>query len=167
MSTLVLNPPLEPGSRERGLAAVGIVVLLLIAVAITRHMLSGHTTVYESRVWLAIHMATVIPALPLGAFVLVRRKGDRLHRITGRIWAALMMATALSSFGLTGMIGHLGPIHILSVLTIVAMPRAILAARSGKIAAHRRGVTIVYASMVIAGFFTFLPGRILGNWLFG
>jgi len=167
MSTVVLNPPLDPQKRDRALAAVGIVVLLLLAVAITRHVLSGHPTVYENKVWLALHMATVIPALPLGAFVLVRRKGDALHKLTGRIWAGLMVATALSSFGLTGMMGHLSPIHLLSVLTLVAMPRAILAARSGRIAAHRRGMTIVYASMVVAGFFTFLPTRLLGAWLYG
>jgi uncharacterized membrane protein len=74
---------------------------------------------------------------------------------------------ALSSFGLTGMFGHLGPIHILSLAVIVGVPRAIWLARSGNIRGHVRGMAILYGSTLLAALFAFLPGRVLGAWLFG
>ncbi len=33
-----------------------------------------------------IHVAAAVIAFALGGFVLFRRKGDRLHRIGGKIW---------------------------------------------------------------------------------
>jgi uncharacterized membrane protein len=106
----------------------------------------------------------VIPALPVGAYVLLRRKGDKAHRTAGRIWGGLMMVAALSSFGLPG---GLGLIHGLSVLVLVMIPRGILQARRGDIAAHRRTMSLTYLSLAVAGMFTLLPGRLLGSWLFG
>jgi uncharacterized membrane protein len=149
------------------LIAGAALVSALILTATARHLTIGAPTVADPSVWLPVHVAAAVPSIPLGAWVLLRRKGDRLHKLLGRIWAGLMMVAALSSFGLTGMLGHLGPIHILSVLVVVGVPRAIWAARSGRIQAHVRGMTIMFASTVAAGLFTFLPGRMLGMWLFG
>jgi uncharacterized membrane protein len=78
-----------------------------------------------------------------------------------------MLAAALTSFGVTELTGTLSPIHLLSLVTLVGIPRAIVAARRGRIAAHRRGMTIIYAALVIAGYFTLLPMRLIGGWLFG
>ena len=39
--------------------------------------------------------------------------------------------------------------------------------QNGRIAAHRRVMTGVYIGLVSAGLFVFLPGRLLGSWLFG
>jgi uncharacterized membrane protein len=103
----------------------------------------------------------------LGAYVLLHRKGDARHKLLGRVWAFLMLATALSSFGLTGLTGNYSPIHLLSILVLISLPRAIWDARRGRIARHRRTMTILYASLVVAGLFTFLPGRLFGIWLFG
>ncbi|MFC6621851.1 DUF2306 domain-containing protein [Novosphingobium panipatense] len=114
--------------------------------------------------WLTLHLLSVIPALPVGAYVLLRRKGDKAHRTAGRIWGGLMMVAALSSFGLPG---GLGLIHGLSVLVLVMIPRGILQARRGNIAAHRRTMSLTYLSLAVAGMFTLLPGRLLGSWLFG
>ncbi|MFC3214510.1 DUF2306 domain-containing protein [Novosphingobium panipatense] len=75
-----------------------------------------------------------------------------------------MMVAALSSFGLPG---GLGLIHGLSVLVLVMIPRGILQARRGNIAAHRRTMSLTYLSLAVAGMFTLLPGRLLGSWLFG
>ena len=116
---------------------------------------------------LAVHLATVLPAVPLGAYVLWGRKGDARHRLLGRIWAMLMVVTALSSFGLRGLTGQFSLIHLLSLLTLVAIPRAIWQARRGNIKAHRRTMRNVYIGLLVAGLFAFLPGRILGTALFG
>jgi len=114
---------------------------------------------------LLIHLATVLPALPLGAYVLLRPKGGRMHRMLGRIWAALMVITAISSFWL-GTEG-ISLIHIFSVVTLVSVPLAIYRIRRGDVNGHRRAMTNVYIGLVVAGFFSFAPGRLLETWLFG
>jgi uncharacterized membrane protein len=114
---------------------------------------------------LLIHLATVLPALPLGAYVLLRPKGGRLHRMLGRIWAGLMVTTAISSFWLGD--EGLSFIHIFAVVTLVSIPLAVYRIRRGDVKGHRRAMTNVYIGLVVAGFFSFAPGRLLETWLFG
>jgi len=45
-----------------------------------------------------IHVAAVIPAAVLGAYLLLKPKGTSRHRLLGKIWLSLMLVTALSSF---------------------------------------------------------------------
>lgn len=154
--------------RERWIAGAAAAVTSLFAVAVARRLGAGASITAGLSPWLMVHLLTVVPAVPLGGWLLARRgKGDRAHRLLGRLWAVLMMAGALSSFGLTGMLGHLGPIHILSAMVVGGVPLAVARAIRGDIARHRRGMTIMVASSVAAGFFAFLPGRLLGAWLFG
>lgn len=122
----------------------------------------------ENTPWaLAIHVGTVVPALFLGAPILLMKKGTALHKALGRIWATLMMTTAISSFWLTGLTGGVGPIHIFSVVTLVSIPWAIYNIRKGNIIAHQRAMTGPYIGLFIAGLFSFLPGRLMGNLAFG
>lgn len=116
------------------------------------------------------HTLAAFLALGLGAFQLYARKGGQRHRMTGYIWASLMMLIALSSFFINHirMIGPFSPIHILSIVTLIGVPRAILAARRGNYAAHQRGMKIVFWSALVgAGLFTLLPERIMGQVFFG
>lgn len=116
---------------------------------------------------LYIHLFTVIPAIPLGAVVLWRTKGGRIHRLLGRIWGALMMVTAASSFWLQSLSGGLSFIHLFSVLTLVSIPLAVWNARRGNIRAHRNAMRGVYAGLIAAGLLAVVPGRTLGTLLFG
>jgi uncharacterized membrane protein len=64
--------------------------------------------------------------------------------------------------------GHLSVIHILSAWTLIVVPVIVFAARSGNIVRHRRSVRgMVIGALLIAGFFTLPPFRMLGQWLFG
>lgn len=156
----------------RALVLMGAGVLMLaLTVALARLVVDPQRAaldIHSPALALAVHLACVVPAVPLGAFVLLRRKGDALHKALGRVWAFLMMGTALSSFGLTGLgAGAFSPIHLLSVLTLVTLPLAVIDARRGRIAAHRRTMVIIYVSMLVAGAFAFVPGRLLSQWLAG
>ncbi len=153
---------------ERAILALALLLMMLLAAAMLRQGLRGGGAFLPRThtIWLVVHLAAVLPAVPLGAYLLWARKGDRLHRLLGRAWGLLMMATALSSFGLRAS-GHLGWIHLLALVTLIAVPRAVLLAVRGRIAEHRVAMLRVYLSLVVAGFFTFLPGRLLGAWLFG
>ena len=145
-------------------AALGTLVFMAAAQMIS----GGQTRGYGDAPWaLAIHVGTVVPALFLGAPILLMKKGTRLHKVLGRIWATLMMTTAVSSFWLTGLTGGIGPIHIFSVTTLLSIPWAIYNARKGNFIAHQRAMTGPYIGLFIAGLFSFLPGRMMGNLVFG
>jgi uncharacterized membrane protein len=116
-----------------------------------------------------IHVAAVVPAAILGAYLLMRRKGTPVHRLLGKIWLTLMVITALSSFFIhaLNMVYGFSPIHLLSIYVLIASWQAIAAARRHDIARHRRTVTGLYFGGIgIAGFFTLIPGRIMGKVIF-
>ncbi len=116
---------------------------------------------------LYIHLFTAVPAIPLGAFVLWRKKGGRIHRLLGRIWGTLMMVTALSTFWLQSLSGGFSFIHLFAVLTLVSIPIALWNARRGNIRAHRNAMRGVYAGLISAGLLALVPGRTLGALLLG
>ncbi len=80
-----------------------------------------------------------------------------------------LFATAALSFGIRGInAGDLSFIHVFSVVTIVFVPLLVLAARRHRIARHRRTVRgLVTGALLTAGYFTLLPSRDLGGWLWG
>ena len=140
-------------------AAIALVTFTLTALSFG---LSPSTEAHkEMSLPLVIHLATVLPALPLGAYVLLRPKGGSVHRLLGRIWAALMVTTAVSSFWLQEG-GGLSYIHIFSVITLVSIPLAIFWIWRGNVDRHRRAMTNTYIGLVVAGAFTLLPDRRLG-----
>jgi uncharacterized membrane protein len=120
-----------------------------------------------------LHLVTVLPAFGIGAFQLVRRKGTRNHRVLGRIYMLLMLATGFITLSMPAKVGpqffhHFGFIHIFSFLAIFGVPLAYFAARRGYIRAHRFAMLSLYlGGILIAGAFAFSPGRMLHKWLFG
>jgi uncharacterized membrane protein len=101
----------------------------------------------------------------LGVSQLVLPKGTFRHRAAGYIWCGLMLTTALVSFAVHEINpGGLSPIHLFSIRTLVVVPVIIFSARTGRVAAHRRAVLgLMIGGLVIAGLFTFVPGRALGH----
>jgi uncharacterized membrane protein len=121
---------------------------------------------------ITVHLATAILALLLGPVILRRKKGDATHKVLGRSWAALMLTTALASaFIRTPGAGIAGTgfsfIHLFTVWTLGALPLAIYAARKGEFERHQRAMTGLYIGLCVAGAFTLIPGRVLGNLVFG
>ncbi len=117
-----------------------------------------------------LHAAAAILAFLVGAVVLFRRKGDRRHRLAGRIWVALMVVVSLSSFFIhtLNVWGIWSPIHLLSLATLAALVYAVAAIRRRDVATHERTMKTTYlGALVVAGIFTFMPGRIMNEVLFG
>jgi uncharacterized membrane protein len=115
-------------------------------------------------IWL--HLAAAVFGVGLGAVVVWRRKGSSSHRWLGRVWVALMYITAIGSFWIQAR-GRFSLIHVLSVAMIVNLTVAIFAIRSGNTKRHRRCMTAGYPALCIAGLFTLLPYRMLGQLIFG
>jgi len=115
------------------------------------------------------HVATVLPAAVLGAVLLARPKGTPAHRLLGKVWLFLMVATSFSTFFIHGINTFHGfsPIHLLSLYVILASVPAVMAARRGNIRAHRAQVAGMYfGGIVVAGLFTLVPHRVMGAMIF-
>lgn len=81
----------------------------------------------------------------------------------------LMVMASLSSFFIheINLFHGFSPIHLLSISVLVGAWRAITAARAKNIRAHKVAVIGMYfGGIVIAGFFTLLPGRIMNAVVF-
>ncbi|MBZ6378173.1 hypothetical protein B5C34_01175 [Pacificimonas flava] len=115
-------------------------------------------------VWL--HLATVVPSVPLGAYILWRRKGTARHRILGRVWAGMMFVTACTAFFLRSTSEGFSPIHLFAVLTFLSIPYAVVQARRGHIEAHMQAMRGTYIGLIVAGAFALLPGRTIWGLLF-
>ncbi len=117
-----------------------------------------------------LYAFAAIAAFGLGAIQLAAPKGTILHRLVGWLWAALMLVVALSSFFIheIRLWGSWSPIHLLSILVLATLPLAVLYARRHEVRRHRRAMTMLFTgALVIAGGFTFLPGRIMHAVAFG
>lgn len=116
-----------------------------------------------------IHVVAALFALLIGAVVLLRPKGRGPHKALGWCWIAAMTTTALSSLFITGLNGDsYSLIHLLSGWVLVALPMGVYAIRRRDIRSHRRAmVSLFVGGLIVAGAFTFIPGRFMFNFLFG
>jgi Predicted membrane protein len=117
-----------------------------------------------------IHVATVVPAALIGGWLLLSRKGTPVHKRLGRIWMALMIVTALSTFFIheINLFRGYSPIHILSIATLAGCVQAVRMARARQIRRHKQIVKSLYFGGIgIAGLFALLPGRIMNRTIFG
>ena len=154
--------PLTPDTFERLLAIGSVLLLAAVAVALFKGRAEWGRVPWQ--VW--PHLGTIVVALALTPTMLLRRRGDWLHRLLGKVWVAAMLLTALLSLNLRTS-GQFSIIHILSVWTLIQAPWIWWSARTHNIAKHRGLVRgMVFGALLIAGFFTFPFNRLLGHWLF-
>ena len=116
------------------------------------------------------HAFAAMAAFALGVVQLAAPKGTLPHRTIGWIWVGLMVTVAASSFWIheIRLLGPWSPIHLLSIFTLIMLPIAVWRARQHRVADHRRIMTMTFVgALVIAGLFTFLPGRIMHAVVFG
>ncbi len=115
------------------------------------------------------HLVTVLAAFAIGGVLMVGIKGDALHRALGWSWVILMTSTAAASFFIHGFNPHgFSPIHALSAWVVVAAPFGLYLARRHQVAAHRRMMTGLFLfGLLVAGAFTFIPGRLMFQMFFG
>ena len=119
-----------------------------------------------------IHLATVLPCFLIGAWLLSRRKGTAVHKRLGKVYAGLILFTALVTLFMPAVVGprfldHFGFIHLFSLLVLVSVPAALYHIRRGNVRGHLGHMVGVYVGgILIAGTFALMPGRLLYTWLF-
>jgi uncharacterized membrane protein len=117
-----------------------------------------------------LHAFAAMAAFALGAVQLAGMKGTTQHRGRGFVWVGLMLIVAVSSFWIheIRLWGPWSPIHLLSILTLVSLPGALYYAHTHQVRRHRNAMLALFlGALVIAGIFTFVPGRIMHAVVFG
>ena len=125
---------------------------------------------------IALHATAALLAVLTGPVALWARHGritrPRLHRMFGYAWVVLMVITATSAifirdFGLPNVAGFT-PIHLLVVVTAAYLFAAFRALARGDIPRHRRCMQRLYiGACLVAGLFTLLPQRAMGQLVWG
>jgi uncharacterized membrane protein len=125
---------------------------------------------------IAVHMSLALSAVAIGPLVLWTRLGSitrpQLHRALGYAWVTCMLGAALSGvfirdFRLPNLWGYT-PIHLLIPLTLFGLYRAFRFLAQKNIPGHRKTMQWLYFSAcIVAGSFTLLPGRYLGDLVWG
>lgn len=117
-----------------------------------------------------IHTALAFGAVALTIAIFSLKKGSRYHRVMGWTWVIMMASLAISSFWISTikLVGPFSPIHLLSIFVLFSLIRAVRAARSHRVAEHKRAMQgLAFGALLIAGAFTFLPGRLMNAVLLG
>jgi uncharacterized membrane protein len=117
-----------------------------------------------------LHAYAALAAFALGVVQLAGPKGTLPHRALGYSWVALMLIVAISSFWIHDirLWGIWSPIHLLSIFTLAMLPLGVTYARRHNVIGHRSTMIGIFAgALLIAGFFTLAPGRIMHKVLFG
>ena len=156
--------PTDATLIDKFLAASATVLLLAALTAIAKGY--GGWNQIPGNVWW--HLSTILVATALTPVMLLRPRGDRLHRQLGYVWVAAMFVTAAISLDIRLINrGGFSPIHVLSVFTMIQAPFIVWRARQHDWQRHRKAVRLMVAgALLAAGFFTFPFGRLMGNWLF-
>ena len=116
-----------------------------------------------------VHLLLALGAFAVATFQILGPKGTGLHRVLGWIWVVFMAVVAISSF----FIHVINPdgfslIHLLSVVTLIALPVMVYAARRRNVKLHKSVATRLYLfALVGAGLFTLFPGRLIWRVFFG
>jgi uncharacterized membrane protein len=116
-----------------------------------------------------VHAYAAIAALVLGIVQLSAPKGTLPHRTIGWIWVGLMVVVCITAFFIheLRMWGQWSPIHLLAIFTLIMVPLAVQHARRHDIPRHRTAMIGIFSgALVLAGLFTFYPGRIMYEVLF-
>ena len=117
-----------------------------------------------------VHIVAALLALILGPFALYRRRRDRTHKAIGYVWVTAMSVLAVGSFLIPSHFTPvgIGPLHGFAVLTLWSLWAGVRAAIARDINRHQAILRSLYSNgLILAGAFTFLPGRTLNRMLFG
>ena len=115
-----------------------------------------------------LHVAVVLPTIPLGGWLLLAKKGTPMHKQLGKVWLALMLIIAAAAIFIQTS-GGFSWIHLVVPLTFPAAWKVMATARAGNIKAHKNHlVRSCLLALMIPGIAAFAaPGRLMNVLLLG
>ena len=167
------KPSFDITPRTRAIVMIAATSMTLAAIyALVRGLTGiapdhGHTR----DIAVVLHVATVLPAIPLGGYLLLAPKGTKNHKLLGKVWVMLMLLTALSACFIKyggGLDFHVSPIHIFVPMTFWASYKLVATARRGDMKGHKKEILSLYlGALMIPGIVSMaMPGRLMNVWLF-
>jgi len=117
-----------------------------------------------------IHAFAAMSAFVLGIVQFTAPKGTIPHRAVGWFWVVIMVVVSVTAFFIheIRLWGPFSPIHLLAIYTLIALPLAVRHARRHAVQHHSRAMIGIFTGgLIIAGLFTFLPGRLMNAVAFG
>ena len=128
------------------------------------------TLLLNQTIPIPLHAIMAMIAIILGGIQLSMKKGGTIHKLLGRIWVGLMLIVATTSFFIheIKLWGAYSPIHLLSLWTIFILGVGIYYVRVGNIKRHKQVMIATYFfALILTGFFTLYPGRVMHQILIG
>ncbi|MFU7527502.1 DUF2306 domain-containing protein [Qipengyuania sp. ASV99] len=173
-----LKAPAKPGfdisPRMRAIVMLAATTMTLVTVYALFRGLTGIAPFHPNarEIAIVLHVSTVLPAIPLGGYLLLAPKGTKWHKHLGKAWVALMVTTALSAIFIRwggGLNFHFSVIHIFVPMTLWASFKLVRAARRGDMKTHKNEILSLYlGALMIPGVVSMaFPGRLMNVWLFG
>jgi len=123
-----------------------------------------------------IHWVAAIASLVFGIGIFIRKKGTASHKLFGRTYVVCMVITSLSAFFIRqlepgevySLWTNFSAIHLLIPFTLTYLFLAVRAIRKGNVKSHKLSMIFAFVGgIVIAGAFTFIPGRHMHSLFFG
>ena len=128
------------------------------------------TLLFDQTHPIPLHAIMAMIAIILGGIQLSMKKGGPIHKLLGRIWVGLMLIVAISSLFIheIKLWGVYSPIHLLSLWTTFILGVGIYYVRVGNIKRHKQIMIATYFfALILTGFFTLMPGRVMHQILIG
>ena len=166
MKTAVLSTAaVLPSNRGSALAIAALSGAILVGLAVAAGRSPGPRwdLLLTAAPMIRVHVFAAVLALGIGGALLIGAKGRALHKALGWTWVAAMTTVAVSSIFIQEIHpGRYSWIHLFSGWTLIALPMAIAAIKRRSVRLHRRIMTALFVGgLVIAGAFTFVPGRLM------
>lgn len=116
-----------------------------------------------------LHAGSAIAALVLGVVQFTAPKGTIPHRTLGYVWVTLMAITATTAIFIRHLNdGQFSWIHLFAPLTFYALVELVIRARRGLTGKHRlTALGVFFGALLIPGLFSFMPGRLMHQTVFG
>ena len=170
----IKRPPLVLGfdaedRRALGTMALGAAVIIPLAAFVfggvettgreSLRVLPDFGPLQRAAPMVLVHLAVALTALIFGVTILSMRKGTRLHRHGGRLWAGLMIGAAVSGMAID--IHRFTAAHAAALFVFWMIPVVVVKVRKGDLRGHRRSVAYLLIAMVIVSCLSLLPGHLL------
>lgn len=154
------RPP--PAALLSAAALLGAIAWILLSGGVRPHA-PRLDLIFAAPVVIQLHIVAAVLALGIGTALLIGPKGRTLHKTLGWTWVVAMATVAISSFFIQTLHpGRYSWIHLLSGWTVIALPMGIASIKRRKVSMHRRTMTGLFVGgLIVAGAFTFVPGRLM------
>jgi uncharacterized membrane protein len=116
-----------------------------------------------------LHVLSVTVAFFAGLIIFLLPKGTGFHRLLGWTFVIAMIGAAATSVMMIADFNTgVNFLHIFTVVTAVSLTLGLAAIRRGDVRGHAYNMVGLYiGALLVAGSFSFIPGRLMWRMLFG